>query len=223
MAEEVTATEKEKGNAQSMALKVSFRLPLNHNSVPGSQIEKRTIRRKSSMTTNWRVVNGNGTKPEDPVDSVINTGKDVLHVFAAEIDRAVNKSMAIREAETFGTPGRADVKVRREGFLRRENPEDRKRFEAKKANRDRGVLTADHLKLLGGFAASGEKFVLDVVTNLTQVTDDLPDELRPVGEVLTNASTKILSKSYIEGLQFLAERGFQEVDQATQPGQQQQQ
>jgi hypothetical protein len=177
-----------------------------------------------NMTTNWRVVNGKGkeSKPEDPMRSLINLGKDVLHGFAADIDRAVNKSMAIREAEAFGNPAKGNIEVRREGLLQRENPEDRERANALKANRDRGVPTADHLKLLGGFVANGEKFVLDVGTHLTEVTNDLPDALQPVGEVLTNASMKILSGAYVESLKFLAERGFQTINQATPPGQHQQ-
>ncbi len=175
------------------------------------------------MTTNWRTVNGNGAKPEDPVEHLINQGKSVLHDFAAEIDRAVNKSMAVREAEAFSAPSNAGPKIRHEGILRRENPEDRRRFEAWKANRDRGYLTADHLKLIGGFVASGEKFVLDVGTHLCEITKDLPDAVRPVGETLTNASMRVLSLTYIESLQFLAEQGFQTVNQATPPGQQHQQ
>ena len=107
--------------------------------------------------------------------------------------------------------------------MRRENPEDRKRFEAWKANRDRGYLTGDHLKLIGGFVANGEKFVLDVGNHLNEITNDLPDELRPVGEVLSNASMRILSGAYVESLQFLAEMGFQEIAQATKSASQHQQ
>jgi hypothetical protein len=174
------------------------------------------------MTTNWRVVNGNGTKPEDAVAAFKNLGKDVVHGLAAEIDQAITKSMAIREAEAFGNPGSGDIEVRREGLLRRENPEDRKRFEAKKANRDRGYLTADHLKILGGFAAKGQQFVLDVGEHLLADAHNRPAEEQPIAETLTNASMKILSAAYIESLQFLAEQGFQTVNQATPPDQQQQ-
>jgi hypothetical protein len=176
-----------------------------------------------NMTTNWRVVNGNGTKPEDPVGAFKNLGKDVVRGLAAEIDQAITKGMAIREAEAFGNPGSADIKVRREGFLfRHDNPEDRKRFEAKKANRDRGYLTADHLKILGGFAAKGQQFVLDVGEHLLADAHNRPAEEQPIAETLTNASMKILSAAYIESLQFLAEQGFQTVNQATPPDQQQQ-
>jgi hypothetical protein len=180
------------------------------------------------MTNNGRIGERNGTKPEDPLGSLINTGNDVLNGYQAAIEQAINKSMAIREAEAkFATPGTAGIEIRQasvfQGFLRREDPEDRKRYEALKANRDRGYLTADHLKGLGGFIVNGQQYVMDVVERLTEVTADLPDELQPIGELLTNASTKILAGSYTECLKFLAERGFQEIDQATKPGQRQQQ
>jgi hypothetical protein len=180
------------------------------------------------MTTNgkavdWEIIDGNRAKPEDLLEEVITQGKAAVDDFAADIERAVNKSMAIREAETFGAPGKAGLKVRREGLLRRKNPEDEKRYEALKANYDRAVLSARHISNLGGFAANGEQFVLDVVTHLTEVTNALPDEVQPVGEVLTKATTKILSASYVESLQLNAEMGFQEIAQATRPRQQQDQ
>jgi hypothetical protein len=157
------------------------------------------------MTTNGRVVEGKGTKPEAPLGSLINTGKDVLHGYQEAIDQAIKKSMAIREAEAkFGTPGTAGIEVRHEGVLRWENPQDRKRYDALKANRDRAILTARHLNDLGGFAA------------------DLSDDLQPIGELLTNVSMKVLTGTYTECLKFLTEMGFQEIAQATKPEQQQQ-
>jgi hypothetical protein len=172
------------------------------------------------MTTNGRVRGRNGTKSQDPVDYIINMGKKVLDGYEAAVEQAIEKSLAIREAEVkFGTPGAADIEVRREGWLRRENPEDRKRYEAQKANRDRAKLTADHIKLLGGYATKGQEFVTDVIEHLTEDTHTRSAEIQPIAEMLTQASTKILIASYVESLKFLAERGFQEVDQATPPGQ----
>jgi hypothetical protein len=179
------------------------------------------------MTTNGRVRGRKGTKPQDPLDSLINLGEDVLDGYEAAIEQAIEKSMAIREAEAkFGNPGSAEIEVRNpsvfQGFLRRENPEDRKRYEALKANRDRGYLTADHLKILGGFAAKGQEFVLDVVEHLTEDNHNRSAEVQPIAEMLTKASTKVISKAYVESLQFLGERGFQTIDQATPPAQRQQ-
>jgi hypothetical protein len=174
------------------------------------------------MTTNWQAVNGNGSEPEDPMWFLKNTGKNIVDDYEHAINRAIEKSQAIREAERkFGTPGTADITLRREGLLRRVNPEDRERANALKANRDRGILTAHHLKDLGGFAVNGQQYVLDVVTRLTQITDDLPNDLQPVGELLTNTSTRVLITSYGECLKLLAEMGFQEIAQATKPKQQQ--
>jgi hypothetical protein len=176
-----------------------------------------------NMTTNGRVGARNGTKPKDPLGAFKNLGKEVLDGYEAAMERAINKSNAIREAEAkFGTPGPAGIEVRREGLLQRENPEDRKRADTLKKNRDRGYLTADHLKLLGGFAVNGQQYVMDVVERLSEATDDLPDELQPIGELLTNVSTKIMTSSYAECLKFLAEMGFLEIAQATPPEQHQQ-
>jgi hypothetical protein len=180
------------------------------------------------MTTNgkpvnWEFVAEKGAKPQDPLDSLFNTGKNVLQGFEAEIEQAMNKSMAMREAEAkFGNPGSSGIEVRHEGMLHRENPEDRKRYEAQRANLDRGKLTAQHLKILGGFVVSGEQFVLDVGTHLSEVTDNLPAHMQPVGQALTNASMKVLTASFARSLTFLAERGFDEIDQATPPGRHQQ-
>jgi hypothetical protein len=176
------------------------------------------------MTTNGRVGKRKGTKSQDPVDYIINLGKDVLDGYEAAVEQAIEKSMAIREAEAkFGNPGAAGIEVRQrsifQGLLRRENPEDRKRYEAQKANRDRAKLTADHIKLLGGYATKGQEFVTDVIEHLTEDTHTRSAEIQPIAEMLTQASTKILIASYVESLKFLAERGFQEVDQATPPGQ----
>jgi transcriptional regulator with XRE-family HTH domain len=132
-----------------------------------------------------------------------------------KITEAVEKSLKHRAAEAkFGTPAGAKIEVRREGLLRRENPQDRKRKNALKANKDRGTLTAHHLKDLEGFAASGQRYVLDAIEHLKEVTDDLPDELQPIAETLTKATTKIISASYVECLKFLAAWGIQDTEQA---------
>jgi hypothetical protein len=176
------------------------------------------------MSTNGRVGGGKRTKAKDPLDSLIDLGEDILDGYEAAIEQAIEKSMAIREAEAkFGTSGAAGIEVRKagifQGLLTREDPEDRKRYEALKANRDRGILTADHIKIIGGFAVNGQRFVLDVVEHLVEDTHTRPAEVQPIAETLTNASTKILSAAFAESLKFLAERGFQTVDQATLPGQ----
>ena len=174
------------------------------------------------MTTNGRGTTGRGAKPQDPLGSFKNLGEDVWEGYQEEIDQALEESLAIQEAEAkFGSPGAADIYVRREGWLQRENPDDRRRANALKANRDRKVLSAHHLNDLGGLAVTGEKFVLDVAEHLSDVTDNLPNHLQPLGKALTKASVQILSGALIESLKHNAERGSQEIDQATKPKQQQ--
>lgn len=170
-------------------------------------------------TTNGRV--GKGTKPEDPLGAFKSLGKDILDGFDAAIDEAMNKSLAVREAERkFGAPGTAGIEVRQEGHIfRRENPEDRKRADALKANRDRKTLSAEHIKDLGAYAVAGETYVLDIAEYLSDKTDTLPGHLQPLGQTLTKASVQIVSTAYIESLKHNAEMGFLEITAATQPGQ----
>jgi hypothetical protein len=69
------------------------------------------------MTTNGRVGERNGTKPEDPLDPLFATGEEVLNEHESLIDRAIEKSIQLQKAEAkYGTPGTAKVKVRRDGF-----------------------------------------------------------------------------------------------------------
>jgi hypothetical protein len=170
------------------------------------------------MTTNGRTRNGNRAKSEDPLDPLYNLGDDIQNSYEAEMERAIEQSIAKAK---FTSSGAADIEVRREGLTRRENAEDRKRKNALKANRDRGKLTADHLKLIGDYAANGQQYVEDVIEHLTEDIANRPAAVQPVGEMLTKASAKILTAAYAQSLQFLAERGFQTIDQATPPGQQQ--
>jgi hypothetical protein len=176
------------------------------------------------MTTNgngvnWRPAEGNGTKPEDPLWFLKNTGKTITEDYQAAIDLALAKTQAMREAEAkFGSPGTAGIEVRHDqGLLHRENPEDRKRADALKKNRDREILTARHINDLGGYIAKGEEYVMDVGKHLNRVTADLPVELQELGTTLTIAGMKILSASFIEGAKMNAEMGMQEISQATKP------
>jgi hypothetical protein len=171
------------------------------------------------MTTNGRVGKRKGTKSQDPLDPFYNLGEDIQDSYETAIERAIDQSIAMAK---FTTPGAADIEVRREGWLRRENAEDRKRKDALKRNQDRGTLTARHIKLIGDFAANGQQYVLDVAEHLTQDIANRPAAVQPLGETLTRVSVKVLTAAYAQSLQFLAERGFQTIDQATPPGQQQQ-
>jgi hypothetical protein len=169
------------------------------------------------MTTNGRTRHRNGTKSEDPVDSFYDLGEEIQGSFEAAMERAIDQSIALAR---FTSSGAADIEVRREGLTRRENAEDRKRKDALKRNRDRGKLTADHTKLLGDYAVNAQQYVLDVVEHMTEDIANRPAAVQSVGEMLTKGSAKILTANYLQSLQFIAERGFQTIDQATPPGQQ---
>jgi hypothetical protein len=171
------------------------------------------------MTTNGRTRHGNRAESEDRLESLYDLGEDIKDDFQAAIERAIDQSIARAK---FTTSGAADIDVRHEGILHRENPEDRKRKDALKANNDRGKLTAHHTKLIGDFSATGQQLVMDVAEHLTEDIANRPAAVQPIGESLTRASMKILTAAYAQSLQFLAERGFQEIDQATLPGQHQQ-
>jgi hypothetical protein len=177
------------------------------------------------MTTNWRVVNSNGSKPEDSLGAFKQLGKDIVDGCDAAIDQALNKNPAMRDAEaTFGSPGAPGIEIRREGFIfRHDNPEDRKRFEVLKTNRDRQILTARHVKDVGAYIATGQQFVVDVAVHLRETIAELPEDMQSLEVSLTNAGLQILSGTYIEGAKFNAEMGLREITQATMPGQEQQQ
>jgi hypothetical protein len=176
------------------------------------------------MTTNGNVGVGKGTKSEDPLGAFKNLGKTILDGFDAAIDEAMNKGLAIQEAERkFGTAGTAGIDVRQEGHIfRRENPEDRERADALKANHDRKVLSAHDINELGGLAVAGQTYVLDVAKYLSDVTDNLPDHLRPLGETLTKASVQIIGTKLVESLKYNAEMGQLEISNATTPRQRRQ-
>jgi hypothetical protein len=172
-----------------------------------------------SMTSNGSVGHGKRAKSEGPLGDLYNLGEDLKAGYEADIDRAIEQSIARAK---FTTSGAADIEVQHEGFLHRENPEDRKRKNALKANKDRGTLTAHQLKLIVDFAANGQQYVMELAEHLTEDTANRPASVQPIGESLTRASLKIISASYAQSLQLLAERGFQTIDQATPPGQHQQ-
>jgi hypothetical protein len=172
------------------------------------------------MTTNGSSRHRNRPKSEDPLESLYDLGEDIKDDFGADLDRAIEQGIA---KARFTTSSAADIEVRHDqGLLHRENPEDRKRKNALKANKDRGTLTAHHLKLIGDFAANGQQYVEDVIEHLVEDIANRPAAVQPIGETLTRASAKILTAAYAQSLQFLAERGFQTVDDATPPGQHQQ-
>jgi transcriptional regulator with XRE-family HTH domain len=133
-----------------------------------------------------------------------------------KIAEAIGISLKIRAAETKRrNRGRSSIEVRRQGFLGKQNVQDLARVDAAKANLDRAKLTAQHAADLGAFATSSQKYVLDVVEHMTTIDDELPSELKPFGQMLTEVSTKILTGAYAETLMMLSGLGLEEITLAT--------
>jgi hypothetical protein len=144
----------------------------------------------NGKTVNWERVPENGAKPEDPLWFLTNPDEAD---YQAAIDLALEKGSLLRDAEA--SFGNGKIKQRHEGWLHRENADDRQRIDALKANHDRKVLSGDHLKELGELAAAGLEFVMDVGEYLEK-----RNAVRP-------ASIKLN-----------AETGNQEIVLATKPG-----
>lgn len=171
------------------------------------------------MTTNGRVGEKNGTTPEDFLYA---TGEEVLNDHDSLIERAIEKSIQLQKAEaTYGTPGTAKVKVRRDGILGKKNEADLAWAEAEIANRNREIVTAEHLADLGKYVASGKKYVTDCVGYMTTIDEDLPDHLQPIGQALTKIGTKVLIGAYAVSIEMLSAEGHKEIAQVKKPGEQQ--
>jgi hypothetical protein len=171
------------------------------------------------MTTNGRVGERNGTKPEDPLDPLFATGEEVLNEHESLIDRAIEKSIQLQKAEAkYGTPGTAKVKVRRDGFWGKKNEADLAWVEAEIANRNREIVTAEHVADLGKIVASGKKYITDCVGYMTTIDEELPDHLQPIGQALTKLGTKALIGAYAVSIEMLSAKGFEEIAQVKKPG-----
>jgi transcriptional regulator with XRE-family HTH domain len=97
----------------------------------------------------------------------------------------------------------SSIEVRRQGLVRKPT-QDLTRIEAAKANQDRAILLAHYLKDLGRFAASQEKYVWEVMESLRNMENDLPDELQPIGQELTQT----LTRAYAEYLTAMGLEGI---------------
>lgn len=63
-------------------------------------------------------------------------------------------------------------------------------------------------------ATSSIKNIMDLAIQMETETANLPDELRPFGEMLTEIAMHTIIKSYAESLQLLTELGLQEITRA---------
>jgi hypothetical protein len=76
-----------------------------------------------------------------------------------------------------------------------------------------------HLAHLREHATSGIKHIMAFAEEMETVTETLPDDLKPLGELLTKISMRVLTESYAESLMLIAERGLQEITRAAQDSQ----
>jgi hypothetical protein len=60
---------------------------------------------------------------------------------------------------------------------------------------------------------------MELAEYLITQNDTLPEELKPLGQALTDMTMKILTESYVECLMTISELGLQEITQAAQDNQ----
>jgi hypothetical protein len=71
-----------------------------------------------------------------------------------------------------------------------------------------------HLSHLRDFATSGIKQIMDFAEHMKTCTDNLPDDLKPIGQALAEITMQVLIESYAESLRLIPEMGFQKIAQA---------
>jgi hypothetical protein len=78
-----------------------------------------------------------------------------------------------------------------------------------------------HVAYLRAYAASGIQHILDFAKEMKIVTDNLPDDLKPTGQVLTQIAMQALIESYAETLRLISDLGLQEIIRTAIPPNQQ--
>ena len=61
------------------------------------------------------------------------------------------------------------------------------------------------------YAASGRKQIMEFAEDMKAGTDSLPDDVKPLGELLSKIIIQVLTESFVESLLLFAERGLQEI------------
>jgi hypothetical protein len=168
---------------------------------------------------------GRESKEEDAdfLDAIKNIGRDFKNLkekHQKALAQAYQQSMKKRQAKAkWESPGNGRIQIRHEGLLARPNPQDKQRANASKANTDRAILNAQVVKQQGDFARSGKRFIMDVMEDVKDMDNEASDELRPIGQALTEIINEELTGTFAESLTMIGELGFKENALATQPGQ----
>jgi hypothetical protein len=185
--------------------------------------------RNSNMDDDYivegKVVGGRAWNPEEDDEDFRSTIAGVVQELKKEKKKhqktladAVHRSLQKRvEKAKYATPVDSKIKVRREGLLARQNARDLKRFEAAKANKDRTILNAELLKLQGEYLRRGKYFVMQVLKDVYEMDEDVPEDLLPIAQALTQYIADALPGTFVEGGNMIGEFGLEEIALATKP------
>jgi hypothetical protein len=69
------------------------------------------------------------------------------------------------------------------------------------------------------YADFGKKQIMEFAEDMKTETDTLPDDLKPLGELLSKICMQVLTESFVESLVLFAERGLQEITRVGQDSQ----
>jgi hypothetical protein len=131
---------------------------------------------------------------------------------------AVHRSLQKRVAKAkYGNPAGSKIQVRREGLLARQNKRDLASVEASTVNRNRATLNAQLVSEQGAYFAKGKQFVMQVLQDVHDMDEDLPEELQPIGQALTKFISEALTGTFAEGGTMIGEFGLEENALATKP------
>jgi hypothetical protein len=175
------------------------------------------------MTTNGKIVegtviggSGRAADAQEPLLGSLLNGNGLKEKHKQSLAEAIRKSLKIRQEEAkFGKPGSGEMAVRRQGILHRPHPTDLRRLEALKANEDRYILLGKHLIQLEKYAAGGKKSVMETLQYVMAMDAELPEDLQPIGQELTQIIAEVVTGTFTEGLTMLGQRGPEEIDKAT--------
>jgi transcriptional regulator with XRE-family HTH domain len=151
----------------------------------------------------------------DESASVVSKRRAVIEDDEVVLEDSISALLADFAQKLLEEKAKAQQKIaeviERKGIFGKRNKRDVTRAEAEKANRDREILTAQHLADLGKYAASGEKYVWDVIASMQAIDDALHDEPKPIEQTLTKFGMKMLTEVYAETLTRLSAAGLAEM------------
>jgi hypothetical protein len=131
---------------------------------------------------------------------------------------AVHKSFQKRVAkQKYGNPTGSKLQVRREGLLARQNKRDLASIEASTVNRNRATLNAQLVSEQGEYFRRGKYFVMQVLKDVYDMDEDVPEELLPIAQALTKFIADALPGTFVEGGTMIGEFGLEEIALATKP------